>query len=137
MAGQGSGLGNILADVQLIILLCMILKSSVSFLDLYSQPLIPAQSFILSGTLDKLRVFTDFLTRKIQAIETNLKLKLDATLSDFTIGIPISSFAAPITNKPGVLLAEELQPFLKFIIIKIPCFPRHPVLISLRVYPFV
>ena len=52
MAGQGSGLGNILADVWLIILLGMILKSPVSFLYLYSQPLIPAQSFILSGALD-------------------------------------------------------------------------------------
>jgi len=86
----------------------MTLKSAVRSLDLLSQPLKLALRLILPRSLNHPRIFSDFHTWKFTAIETDVKSTFSATLSYFTVGISISPFATPVTDKPGVVATEEL-----------------------------
>jgi hypothetical protein len=85
----------------------MSLKSLACSLDLLSQPLKLALGLVFSSSLNHPPIF-DFRTWKFIAIETDLKSTFCATLSYFTVGISISPFTTSMTNKPGVVLTEEL-----------------------------
>jgi hypothetical protein len=86
----------------------MTLKSLVRSLHLLSQPFKLALSLILPSSLHHPRIFSDFRTGKFSTIETDRKSTFSATLSYFTCGVSLSPLATPVTNKPGVVLAEEL-----------------------------